>query len=150
LPLVAPGIAGAALLAFSLSFDDFIITNFNSGGRSRSRCTSGPRRPAWRAAAGERHRETSADLLVVGGGFTGLWTALLAKEDDPAGGGAAGGRPRRPAATGRNGGSVAASLTHGFANGLDRFADEMHVLDRLGQENLEQIEATIERYGIDV
>lgn len=31
LPLVAPGIFGAALLAFSLSFDDFIITNFNSG-----------------------------------------------------------------------------------------------------------------------
>jgi spermidine/putrescine transport system permease protein len=30
-PLVAPGIAGAALLAFSLSFDDFIITNFVSG-----------------------------------------------------------------------------------------------------------------------
>ena len=31
LPLVMPGIAGAALLAFSLSFDDFIITNFVSG-----------------------------------------------------------------------------------------------------------------------
>ena len=31
LPLVAPGIAAAALLAFSLSFDDVIITNFNSG-----------------------------------------------------------------------------------------------------------------------
>jgi spermidine/putrescine transport system permease protein len=31
LPLVAPGIAAAALLSFSLSFDDFIITNFNSG-----------------------------------------------------------------------------------------------------------------------
>ena len=31
LPLIAPGIAAAALLAFSLSFDDFIITNFNSG-----------------------------------------------------------------------------------------------------------------------
>jgi spermidine/putrescine transport system permease protein len=31
LPLVAPGIGGAALLAFSLSFDDFIITNFNAG-----------------------------------------------------------------------------------------------------------------------
>ena len=31
LPLVAPGIAGAALLAFSLSFDDYIITNFTSG-----------------------------------------------------------------------------------------------------------------------
>ncbi len=31
LPLVAPGIAGAALLAFSLSFDDYIITAFTSG-----------------------------------------------------------------------------------------------------------------------
>jgi spermidine/putrescine transport system permease protein len=31
LPLVAPGIAGAALLGFSLSFDDFIISYFNAG-----------------------------------------------------------------------------------------------------------------------
>jgi spermidine/putrescine transport system permease protein len=31
LPLVAPGIVAAALLAFSLSFDDFIVTNFTSG-----------------------------------------------------------------------------------------------------------------------
>jgi len=31
LPLVLPGIAAAALLSLSLSFDDFIITNFNSG-----------------------------------------------------------------------------------------------------------------------
>lgn len=31
LPLVFPGILAASLLAFSLSFDDFIITNFNSG-----------------------------------------------------------------------------------------------------------------------
>src|SRR5690242_9914303 len=30
LPLAAPGIAAGALLAFSLSFDDFIITNFNA------------------------------------------------------------------------------------------------------------------------
>ncbi|HNM98378.1 MAG TPA: ABC transporter permease, partial [Marmoricola sp.] len=30
-PLVFPGIMGAALLAFSLSFDDFIITNLNAG-----------------------------------------------------------------------------------------------------------------------
>ena len=29
-PLVAPGIAAGTLLAFSLSFDDFIITNFNA------------------------------------------------------------------------------------------------------------------------
>jgi spermidine/putrescine transport system permease protein len=31
LPLAAPGILAAALLSFALSFDDFIITNFNSG-----------------------------------------------------------------------------------------------------------------------
>jgi spermidine/putrescine transport system permease protein len=30
-PLVLPGIVAAALLAFSLSFDDFVITNFTSG-----------------------------------------------------------------------------------------------------------------------
>ncbi len=30
-PLVFPGIAAAALLSFSLSFDDFIITNLNAG-----------------------------------------------------------------------------------------------------------------------
>ncbi|MBC9944212.1 ABC transporter permease [Leucobacter sp. cx-328] len=30
-PMLLPGIIGAALLSFALSFDDFIITNFNSG-----------------------------------------------------------------------------------------------------------------------
>ena len=30
-PLVLPGIVGAALLSFSLSFDDFIVTNLNAG-----------------------------------------------------------------------------------------------------------------------
>jgi spermidine/putrescine transport system permease protein len=34
LPLVAPGIAAGALLAFSLSFDDYIITNFNASPNS--------------------------------------------------------------------------------------------------------------------
>ena len=31
LPLIMPGILGAALLAFALSIDDFVISNFNSG-----------------------------------------------------------------------------------------------------------------------
>jgi spermidine/putrescine transport system permease protein len=31
LPLIAPGILAGALLAFALSIDDFVITNFNSG-----------------------------------------------------------------------------------------------------------------------
>jgi spermidine/putrescine transport system permease protein len=31
LPLIAPGVAAAALLSFALSIDDFVITNFNAG-----------------------------------------------------------------------------------------------------------------------
>jgi spermidine/putrescine transport system permease protein len=31
LPLIAPGVAAAALLAFALSIDDFVITNFTAG-----------------------------------------------------------------------------------------------------------------------
>ncbi len=31
LPLIAPGVLGGALLAFALSLDDFVISNFNSG-----------------------------------------------------------------------------------------------------------------------
>ncbi len=31
LPLIAPGVAAAALLAFAISIDDFVITNFNAG-----------------------------------------------------------------------------------------------------------------------
>ena len=31
LPLIAPGILAAGLLAFALSVDDFVITNFNAG-----------------------------------------------------------------------------------------------------------------------
>ncbi|GAA3206916.1 NAD(P)/FAD-dependent oxidoreductase [Dactylosporangium siamense] len=94
--------------------------------------------------------ETTADLAVVGGGFSGLWTALLAKERDP------GldvvvleGRRIGWAATGRNGGFCAASLTHGLANGVDRFPDEIETLEELGRANLDGIEATLRRHGID-
>lgn len=92
----------------------------------------------------------STDLLVVGAGFTGLWTALLAKQADPGrdvvlveGGRAADG------ASGRNGGFVASSLTHGFANGMERWPDEMPTLLRLGRENLDAIEKTVSDLGID-
>jgi len=93
---------------------------------------------------------TSADLTVVGGGYTGLWTALMAKTA----------RPEHDvvllegdrcgwAASGRNGGFCAASLTHGLSNGIDRFPDEVDTLERLGGENLDGIEAAIGRWSID-
>ena len=93
---------------------------------------------------------TDADLCIVGGGFTGLWAALYAKELDPsrdvvlleaetAGFGA----------SGRNGGFVIASLTHGIDNGLARFAEEMPVLERLALENFDGLVADLGRYSID-
>lgn len=94
--------------------------------------------------------DTTADLAVVGAGYTGLWTALLAKEADPARDVLVlESRTAGWAASGRNGGFCAASLTHGLDNGLARFPGEMPVLDRLGAENLDAIEKAIADYGID-
>jgi glycine/D-amino acid oxidase-like deaminating enzyme len=91
-----------------------------------------------------------ADLAIVGGGFSGLWTALLARQRDPssdvvlleastAGWGA----------SGRNGGFCSSSLTHGIGNGLARFPAEMPLLERLGAQNLAEIAETIGKHGID-
>jgi glycine/D-amino acid oxidase-like deaminating enzyme len=93
---------------------------------------------------------TSTDLCIVGGGFTGLWAALHAKADDPSrdvllleadrvGAGA----------SGRNGGFIIASLTHGLGNGLARFPSEMKVLERLSMENYDGLKADLARHGID-
>ena len=53
------------------------------------------------------------------------------------------------AASGRNGGFCAASLTHGLANGLARWPDELAKLEELGARNLDAIEAAVARYSID-
>ncbi|MDO8336820.1 MAG: FAD-binding oxidoreductase [Microcella sp.] len=85
-----------------------------------------------------------ADLAVVGGGYAGLWTALLAKERDPdARVILLEGKRVGWAASGRNGGFVEATLTHGAKNGEQRFPDELATLDRLGMQNLDDIEATV-------
>jgi glycine/D-amino acid oxidase-like deaminating enzyme len=93
---------------------------------------------------------TSADLAVVGGGFTGLWTALQAKEAEP-GLDVVLVEARRVAwaATGRNGGFCSASLTHGLGNGMDRFPAELATLERLGAQNLDELEKAVARYRID-
>jgi glycine/D-amino acid oxidase-like deaminating enzyme len=93
---------------------------------------------------------TSCDLAVVGAGFTGLWSALVAKERNPALDVVVlEGRRAAAAASGRNGGFCDASLTHGFANGLSRFPAELDTLERLGVENLDAIESTLQAHGID-
>jgi glycine/D-amino acid oxidase-like deaminating enzyme len=82
------------------------------------------------------NRATAAGLAVVGGGFTGLWTALLAKERDPAADVVLlEGRSVGWAASGRNGGFCAASLTHGLANGRARFPAEIAERASVGWRN---------------
>ncbi len=104
-------------------------------------------RPAALAAAAGH---AQADLVVVGGGYTGLWTALPRPRAHPdrdvvlLEAGECGWQ-----ASGRNGGFVAASLTHGFGNGMDRWPDELATLDRLGVENLAGIGTTVEHHGLD-
>jgi len=106
-----------------------------------------PSRPG---PAPELTENSRTDLLVIGAGFTGLWTALLAKEENPsrdvlileAGEVATG-------ATGRNGGFMDASITHGFYNGLSRWPKELPILLALGIANLDEIESTIIRFGIE-
>jgi glycine/D-amino acid oxidase-like deaminating enzyme len=102
------------------------------------------------AAADPLRWHEACDLAVIGGGYTGLWAALLAKEANPdwdvlvveaATVGSA--------ASGRNGGFCAASLTHGLSNGRRHAGDELAALDRLGRANLDAIAATIAHYGID-
>lgn len=93
---------------------------------------------------------TSCELLIVGGGFTGLWAALQAKE-------------RQPdadiiliekttisdGASGRNGGFLSSSLAHGETNTDHQFPGEADQLHQLGQQNLKEFIETLERYNID-
>jgi glycine/D-amino acid oxidase-like deaminating enzyme len=92
----------------------------------------------------------TTDLAIIGAGFTGLWTALLAKEADAS-------RDvvlleaevTAIGASGRNGGFIAASLTHGFENGLSHWPNELATLTAMGQANLDAIDLTVKRLGIE-
>ena len=91
--------------------------------------------------------DVACDLAIVGGGFTGLWAALHAAcdedvvllEGDRCGWGA----------SGRNGGFLEASLTHGFENGMSRWPDDMDTLQRLGDDNFAAIRETLQARSID-
>ena len=216
-PLVFPGILAAALLSFSLSFDDFIITNLNAGqtvtfpmfvwgaaqrgippqinvigtvmfllaltlvlGRragqppagdgadALTRSPAGTSRPAQHSPTPRRRRtgsttrrgRTRRRRSTRHG--TPTWSSSAAATA------ACGPRcsPRSAipaatcvlleagtcgwAATGRNGGFCAASLTHGFGNGLDALARRAgRRCDGSGSGNLDAIEETVADHGID-
>ncbi len=99
----------------------------------------------------------TADLVVAGGGFTGLWSAILAKDQHPhldvlvldsatIGSGA----------SSRNGGFISESITHGHGHGSKLWPNEMDLLVQLGRENFraiadflesEKIEASLHQCG---
>ena len=90
------------------------------------------------------------ELLIVGGGFTGLWAAMQAKERKPdadiilieqtfVGDGA----------SGRCGGFLSSTLAHTQTNTEARFADEAERLEELGIQNMREFLETLERYDID-
>jgi glycine/D-amino acid oxidase-like deaminating enzyme len=86
----------------------------------------------------------------VGGGFTGLWAALLAAEESP-------GRDIvlleasriGEGASGRNGGFADPCVTHGLENGLMHFPDEMPQLAELGHRNFQEMLEALDRHAID-
>jgi glycine/D-amino acid oxidase-like deaminating enzyme len=95
-------------------------------------------------------RDAACDVVVIGAGFTGLWTAIALTDADPSlrvvvleansvGFGA----------SGRNGGFCLASLTHGLANGIRHFPDELAILEREGVDNLRGLVEFVTEHGID-
>jgi glycine/D-amino acid oxidase-like deaminating enzyme len=92
----------------------------------------------------------NCELLIVGGGFTGLWAALQVKERQPdteiiliektfVGDGA----------SGRNGGFLNSSLAHGETNTDHHFPGEADKLHELGQQNMAELLESLEKYNID-
>ena len=94
--------------------------------------------------------DTETDLLIVGGGFCGLWGAILAKEEQSdrdvilieakeiANG-----------ASGRPGAILSTSVMHGIDNTERMFPDDVAALEEFGRENLDAFRQTLERYDID-
>ncbi len=92
----------------------------------------------------------STDVLIIGGGFTGLWAAILAKEQYPhldvtVVDAATIGH----AASSRNGGFISESLTHGHAHGQALWPKDIETLVRLGRENLKDIQNFLLHHNID-
>lgn len=125
-------------------------------GRAAAALAGARRAPFWLddlgpiADAPTLEHDVSTDLLVVGGGYNGLWTALRSKER----------YPDRDvvlieakriawAASGRNGGFCEPSLTHGRANATTHVPGEEDQAARLGAQNLADLLESLRRYGIE-
>ncbi len=94
--------------------------------------------------------DIETNLTIVGGGFCGLWSAILAKEVQPdrdvvlieaqsiANG-----------ASGRPGAILSTSVMHGIDNTERMFPNEVAALEDLGRSNLDAFRDTLEKYGVE-
>ena len=94
--------------------------------------------------------DTACDLLIIGGGFCGLWDALQAKEQNPERNimlieakSIANGASGRPAAI------MSTSVMHGIDNTERLFPGEVAELEQLGRDNMDDFRQTLDRYQID-
>lgn len=95
-------------------------------------------------------RDTTADVVILGGGYTGLWTAWFVKEVSPDADvvileqDICGSGP-----SGRNGGFLN-SFWSGLTHIVEKFGDEAGLhLCRTGEESVRAIGSFCERHGID-
>lgn len=90
------------------------------------------------------------DLLVVGGGFTGLWAAVQAKEQNPNRAVALlEAKEIANGATGRPGAIVSTSVMHGLSNAERVFPKDIAELEALGRDNFDAFSRTLSQYEID-
>ncbi|MCP4876725.1 MAG: FAD-dependent oxidoreductase [Gammaproteobacteria bacterium] len=94
--------------------------------------------------------DISCELLVVGGGFCGLWAAIHARQANPErdvvlieAQSVANGASGRPAAI------MSTSVMHGIDNTERMFPGEVEELEKLGRENMDGFKATVEEHNID-
>ncbi|MEO7793766.1 MAG: FAD-dependent oxidoreductase [Thermoanaerobaculia bacterium] len=95
--------------------------------------------------------EQQADIAIVGGGFTGLWTALFLKEL----------APEKEVvlleaeriaygASGRNAGQIGETFDHSHTLAIQHFGeDEARRLAQLARRNLDEMESFLTRESID-
>ena len=95
-------------------------------------------------------QDLSCDLLVVGGGFCGLWAAIQAREQQPErdvvlieARSVANGASGRPAAI------LSTSVMHGIDNTERIFPDDVQTLEALGRDNMDGFRQALEEYRID-
>ncbi|MFE8101857.1 FAD-dependent oxidoreductase [Brenneria goodwinii] len=103
------------------------------------------------APAPELRDSIFCDLAIVGGGYTGLWTALLARRRWPEKKIAVIEAKRCGSeASGRNGGFCSPSISHGVSIAASRWPQEAEKIIAMGINNLDELAADLDDWGMQI